>query len=84
MSATAVYIFAPPLGLVMAGSGVLFELAGWISLFKDRSRGEEKETREPLINPSFRRMPESIALHSLAPGLCRDDEQRIIETYTNG
>jgi len=44
MSATAVYIFAPPLGLVMAGSGVLFELAGWISLFKDRSRGEEKET----------------------------------------
>jgi hypothetical protein len=84
MSAIAVYIFAPPLGLGMAGLGVLFELAGWISLFKDRSRGEEKETWEPLINPSFRRMPESIALYSLGPGLRRDDEQRIIETCTNG
>ena len=44
VSAIAVYVFAPPLGLGMAGLGVLFELAGWISLFKDRSRGEEKET----------------------------------------
>ena len=40
--------------------------------------------KESLINPSFRRRPESIALHSLDPGLRRDDEQRIIETYTNG
>jgi hypothetical protein len=44
MSAIAVYIFAPPLGLGMAGLGVLFELAGWISVFKDHRRGEEKET----------------------------------------
>jgi hypothetical protein len=34
-------------------------------------------SKEPLINPSFRRMPESIALHSLDPGMRRDDEKRI-------
>jgi hypothetical protein len=39
---------------------------------------------QPLIDPSFRRAPESIALHSLDPGLRRDDAQRIIETGTNG
>ena len=40
--------------------------------------------REHLFNPSFRRMPQSIALHSLDPGMRRYDEQRIIEAYTNG
>jgi glycosyltransferase involved in cell wall biosynthesis len=37
----------------------------------------ESGLREPLINPSYRRMPESIALHSLDPGIRRDDEKRI-------
>ena len=36
-----------------------------------------KAFREPLIHPSFRRRPESIALHSLAPGMRRDDAKRI-------
>jgi hypothetical protein len=38
-------------------------------------------SREPLINPSFRRMPESIALNSLDPGMRRDDEQRINQQF---
>ena len=37
--------------------------------------------REPLINPSFRRMPESIALNSLDPGMRRDDEKRINQRF---
>jgi hypothetical protein len=39
--------------------------------------------KEPLINPSFRRMPESIALHSLDPGMRRDDEKRINQKFPN-
>ena len=42
--AIAVYIVAPPLGLGLAGLGVVFELAGWITLFKANRRGKEKET----------------------------------------
>jgi hypothetical protein len=38
-------------------------------------------SKEPLINPSFRRMPESIALHSLDPGMRRDDEKRINQKF---
>ena len=49
------------------------------------NRGQRTITsKEPLIDPSFRRMPESLALHSLDPGMRRDDEKRIIETYING
>ena len=36
---------------------------------------------ERLINPSFRRMPESIALHSLDPRMRRDDEKRISQKF---
>jgi hypothetical protein len=38
-------------------------------------------SKEPLINPSFRRMPESIALNSLAPGIRRDDAKRIDQKF---
>jgi hypothetical protein len=34
-----------------------------------------------LIDPSFRRMPESIALHPLDPGVRRDDEKRIKQKF---
>jgi hypothetical protein len=37
--------------------------------------------RRPLINPSFRRMPESIALNSLDPGMRRDDAKRINQKF---
>ena len=38
-------------------------------------------SKEPLINPSFRRMPESIALNSLDPGMRRDDGKRINQKF---
>ena len=34
-----------------------------------------------LNNPSFRRMPESIALNSLESGMRRDDEKRINQKF---
>ena len=37
--------------------------------------------REPVINLSFRRMPESIALNSLDPGMRRDDAKRISQKF---
>ena len=42
--AIGLYFFAPPISLVLAGLGVVFELAGWISLFKDHRRAKEKES----------------------------------------
>jgi hypothetical protein len=42
--AIGLYIFSPPLGLGIAGLGVVFELAGWLSHFKDHRKSKEKET----------------------------------------
>jgi hypothetical protein len=41
------------------------------------------QLKEPLINPSFRRMPESIALNSLDPGMRRDDAKRLNQKFLN-
>jgi hypothetical protein len=49
--------------------------------FLNRTAVQNRVIREPLINPSFRRMPESIALNSLDPGMRRDDEKRINQKF---
>jgi hypothetical protein len=46
-----------------------------------RMRVLRNHIEEPVINQSFRRMPESIALNSLDPGMRRDDEKRIHQKF---
>ena len=42
--AIAIYFIAPQIALGLAIIGLLFEAAGWISLFKDHKRSTEKES----------------------------------------
>jgi len=45
LCAVAAYIVAPPVGAGLLGIGVLFELAGWVSVIRDHQH-EKKEDSE--------------------------------------
>lgn len=42
--AITLYVIAPALALGLVLIGMLFEIAGWISLFKDYKQSKEKRT----------------------------------------
>jgi len=43
--AVAAYIIAPPLAVGLFAVGFLFELAGWVSVFRDHQRDKNRDKK---------------------------------------